>query len=214
MAKESFRASRAEGSLGIGEDDARAAEQAPWALEIVAVSGAEVLGVRHVLDGGVCWVGQHPESVARIPMGDYGGRPALLAEVEDGRFYLHVPPNARGRMHGADGIGRLSMGPTSLEIGEGDRAVLLMGPVQIRARLVVVTASGGPEVRIPSEARRWLAVMAALYVMALALCAIVSPTRILRLREGGIRRAAAEVMERALDAGRAHVPGASRVSPL
>ncbi|TKC94131.1 hypothetical protein E8A74_48740 [Polyangium fumosum] len=172
-----------------------AADGAHKALELVALRGTEVLGVRHVLDGGVCWIGQAPESIARIPMTEYGGHPVAVAEVKEGQFVLHVPPHARGRTHGKDGLGRLVTGPVSFEVDEGDRAVIVLGPVQIRARLVAIEASGKERVRIPNETRRLLTVMGALYVTALALCAAIAPARPERLANGAVRRAIATVAE-------------------
>lgn len=195
MAKEPFFASRTEGEKASAGRDVEAAEGAHKALELVALRGTEVLGVRHVLDGGSCWIGQAPESIARIPMLEYGGHPALVAEVKEGQFMLHVPPRARGRTHGRDGLGRLVMGPVSLEVEEGDRAVIVLGPVQIRARLVAIEVTGKERVRIPSETRRLLTVMGALYITALALCAAIAPARPERLPHGAIRRAIATITE-------------------
>ncbi len=195
MAKEPFFASRTEGSRTFRGRDVEAAEGAHKALELVALRGTEVLGVQHVLEGGSCWLGQMPESIARIPMTEYGGQPAVVAEVKEGQFVLHVPPRARGRTHGKDGLGRLVMGPISLEVDEGDRAVIVLGAVQIRARLVPVETSGKERMRIPGETRRWLTVMAALYVTALALCAMIAPARPEQVTSGAIRRAIAAVTE-------------------
>ncbi|MDI1445648.1 hypothetical protein [Polyangium sp. 6x1] len=195
MAKEPFFASRTEGAKTSTGRDVEAAEGAHKALELVALRGTEVLGVRHVLEGGSCWIGQAPESIARIPMAEYGGQAAVVAEVKEGQFVVHVPPRARGRTHGKDGLGRLVTGPVSLEVEEGDRAVIVLGPVQIRARLVAIEASGKERVRIPSETRRLLTVMGALYVTALALCAAIAPARPERLANGAIRRAIATVTE-------------------
>jgi hypothetical protein len=195
MLKEPFFASRTEGEKASAGRDVEAAEGAHKALELVALRGTEVLGVRHVLDGGACWIGQAPESIARIPMAEYGGRAVVVAEVREGQFTLHVPPRARGRTHGKDGLGRLVMGPVSLEVEEGDRAVIVLGPVQIRARLVAIEASGKERVRIPNETRRLLTVMGALYITALALCAAIAPARTERLTHGAIRRAIATITE-------------------
>ncbi|MDI1429750.1 hypothetical protein [Polyangium sorediatum] len=195
MAKEPFFASRTEGEKTSEGRDVEAADGAHKALELVALRGTEVLGVRHVLDGGVCWIGQAPESIARIPMTEYGGHPVVVAEVKEGQFVLHVPPHARGRTHGKDGLGRLVTGPVSFEVDEGDRAVIVLGPVQIRARLVAIEASGKERVRIPNETRRLLTVMGALYVTALALCAAIAPARPERLANGAVRRAIATVAE-------------------
>ncbi|MRG95140.1 hypothetical protein [Polyangium spumosum] len=195
MAKEPFFASRTEGEKASAGRDVEAAEGAHKALELVALRGTEVLGVRHVLEGGACWIGQAPDTLARIPTAEYGGQAIAVAEVREGQFTLHVPPRARGRTHGKDGLGRLVMGPVSLEVEEGDRAVIVLGPVQIRARLVAIEATGKERVRIPSETRRLLTVMGALYVTALALCAAIAPARPEPLPQGAIRRAIATVTE-------------------
>lgn len=195
MAKEPFFASRTEGEKTSGGRDVEAAEGAHKALELVALRGTEVLGVRHVLEGGSCWIGQAPESIARIPMSEYGGPSVVVAEVKEGQFMLHVPSRARGRTHGKDGLGRLVVGPVSLEVEEGDRAVIVLGAVQIRARLVAIEATGKERVRIPSETRRLLTVMGALYVTALALCAAIAPARPELLSHGAVRRAIATITE-------------------
>jgi hypothetical protein len=196
MAKNLRSASWTDGQRGGASRGSEESEGACRALELVAMRGADVLGVRHVLEGGRCWVGPSEESIVRIPMGDYGGQAALVAEVVAGQCLLHVPPRARGRTHGKDGLGRLVMGPVSLEVKEGDHAVLVLGAVQIRARVVPVEARIAPATRMTVEVRRWLTVMAALYVTALAATAMLAPERPERLANGGIRRALGEVTER------------------
>ena len=51
-----------------------------------------MLGVKHLYDGGKCWVGNVAESIAKIPMGEFGGEAALFAEVCAGRCVLYIPP--------------------------------------------------------------------------------------------------------------------------
>lgn len=186
MAKELGGASRTEGRTTLSGALSEARREARIALELVAVRGADVLGVRHVLEGGKVWVGQAPESIARIPMGEFGGRAALLAEVSDEQFVLHVPPRARARMHGHDGLGRLSIGPTMVSLAEGDRVVIVLGQVQIRARIVPIEAVTTPEAS--GETKRWIAVMGAVYLLALLVCALVAPARPGRLPHGGLQR--------------------------
>jgi hypothetical protein len=165
------------------------------ALELVAVRGTDVIGVRHLLEGGQAWVGQSPESIARVSMGEWGGHATVLAECVGGRFVLHVPPRARARMHGSDGLGRLAIGPVDIEVEEGDRTVVVMGQVQIRARIVPVEMSAPLSSRVPGEAKRWIAVMGALYITALALCAMIAPSRPSML-DSGLRRAVDSTLER------------------
>jgi hypothetical protein len=200
MAKNLGGASRTDGHRSGASRDTTASSGAYRALELVAMRGAEVLGVRHVLEGGKCWVGCGEDSIARIPMGDYGGQPALVAEVSAEQFVLHVPPRARGRTH-ADGIGRLVTGPVSIEVKEGDRAVVVLGAVQIRARVVPVEARAAPPARVSTEVRKWLTVMGALYVAALATTAIVAPARAEKVASGGVRRAIATVTEKMASGG-------------
>lgn len=165
------------------------------ALELVAVRGTDVIGVRHLLEGGQAWVGQSPDSIARVSMGEWGGRATVVAEAVGGRFVLHVPPRARARMHGRDGLGRLAIGPMDIEVEEGDRTVVVMGQVQIRARIVPVEMSAPLSSRVPGEAKRWIAVMGALYITALALCAMIAPSRPSTL-DSGLRRAVDTTLER------------------
>ena len=70
--------------------------------------------------------------------GGLRGAPMILGEVTTEGFLVHVPPSARARMHGADGLGRLVMGPETLALREGDKTVVVLGAVQIRARVVPV----------------------------------------------------------------------------
>jgi hypothetical protein len=143
-----------------------------------------------LLEGGKCWVGNVAESIAKIPMSDFGGEPALFAEVTAGRFVVHVPPRARGRMHGGrDGLGRLVAGPMEIEVKDGDRAVVVLGAVQIRARVVAVETSGATRPSRSKDTWRWIALMGALYVAALAICALLAPERAATLERGGLQRA-------------------------
>jgi len=197
MANDLRSASWTDGRRGAQIRDVEATEGSVLALELVAMRGADVLGVRHVLEGGKCWVGSSEESIARIPMGDYGGKPALVAEVVGGRCILHVPPRARGRIHGKDGLGRLVIGPVSLDVAEGDRVVIVLGAVQLRARIVSVeTGAMMPEARMTREVRRWLTVVGALYVTALAATAMLTPEKAEMLTDGAVRKAVVARMER------------------
>jgi hypothetical protein len=143
------------------------------ALELVAMRGKDVIGVRHLIDGGTAWVGNVTEAIARISMREYGGQPFLVGRADGATFTISVPPRARGRIHGSDGIPRLVMGPHTGRLTEGERAVLVIGPVQIRAQVVPFeTASGG--FRMTVGVAGWLAVLAALYVGALGLSTSLS----------------------------------------
>jgi hypothetical protein len=110
------------------------------ALELVALRGKDVIGVRHLRDGGSAWVGNVGDALARIPTRDLGGHPFLVGEVRGGAYVLHLPLRARARLHGTDGIPRLMTGPHRIELHDGDRAVLVLGGVQIRAQLVPLEA--------------------------------------------------------------------------
>src|SRR5262249_56378770 len=45
------------------------------ALELVAMRGKDVVGVRHLHEGGSAWVGNAAETMARVPMREFGGHP-------------------------------------------------------------------------------------------------------------------------------------------
>lgn len=113
------------------------------ALELVALRGKDVIGVRHLRPGGAAWVGNVADSLARVPARDLGGQPLVVGEVRGGAYTLHVPPRARARYHGADGIPRLVMGPHRIDLKEGERAVVVLGAVQIRAQVVPFEAPPG-----------------------------------------------------------------------
>lgn len=171
------------------------------ALEVVATRGADVLGVRHLLEGGACWVGPAQSSIANIPMSDYGGA-SMVAEVVDGQCRLHVPPRARARTHGKDGLGRLLMGPVDLDIAEGDRAVVVLGAVQIRARVVNIETAGKVEPYRRRDALKWLLAVATLYFVVLGVCALVAPEKPKQLEPGALQRAVAATLDRAAEKAR------------
>lgn len=172
------------------------------ALEIVATRGRDVIGVRHLLDGGAAWVGPAQSSVANIPMNDFGGSPSLIAEVVDGQCKVHVPPRARARTHGTDGLGRLLMGPVDLDISEGDRAVVVLGAVQIRARVINIETSGKVEPYQRRDALKWVLAVAGLYFLVLGICALVAPEKPRQLESGALQRAVATTLERAAESAR------------
>lgn len=172
------------------------------ALEIVATRGREVIGVRHLLEGGACWVGPAQSSIANVPMTDFGGGASMVAEVVDGQCKVHVPPRARARAHGKDGLGRLLMGPVDLDISEGDRAVVVLGAVQIRARVINIETSGKADPYSRWDALKWVLGVAGLYFLVLGICALVAPEKPKQLESGALQRAVATTLERAAEKAR------------
>jgi hypothetical protein len=138
------------------------------ALELVAMRGKDVVGVRHIHEGGSAWIGNTAETLARVSMRSFGGHAFVVGDVRSGTYTVHVPPHARGRIHSADGIPRLLIGPSRVELREGDRAVVVIGPVQIRAQVVPFeVATRG--YRISAGATAWAVVIGALCVAVVAL---------------------------------------------
>ena len=156
------------------------------ALELVAVRGRDVLGVRHLLEGGTAWVGDVTDALARIQLEEFGGRPLLVGEVLSGEHTLYVPPHARARTHKRGDLPRLLAGPHRIALCEGERAVLVLGPVQIRAQIVRVAAS--PTRAALRGAAGWVALAAAAYVLALGICAALAPPPSLTLDRGVLQR--------------------------
>jgi hypothetical protein len=87
---------------------------------------------------------------------------------------VHVPPRARARVHGADGIPKLLIGPARIELTEGERAVVVLGPVQIRAQ-VVPYEMAAPRYRITAGVTAWALVLGAVYAAAVAMTASAAP---------------------------------------
>jgi len=172
------------------------------ALEIVATRGNDVIGVRHLLEGGVCWVGSAQSSIANVSMRDFGGRAAIIGRVTDGSCTVHVPPHARARTHGADGLGRLLMGPVDLAVCEGDRAVIVLGAIQIRARVIHIEQAGKVETDRRRDALKWLLVASAIYFTVFGICAAVIPDKPRRLEPGSLRRAIGSSLEQAAEKAR------------
>ncbi|MCC6554828.1 MAG: hypothetical protein IT372_17780 [Polyangiaceae bacterium] len=167
----------------------------------MALRGRDVIGVRHVLDGRA-YLGGAFDGVTRAIAAVPGGDAPAIAEVTGERFVLRVPPRARARMHGVDGLGRLLCGPAEITLREGDRAVLVIGSVQVRAQIVPVeitsrAAALGQRLGLGAGhsgglgVARWIGLLGALYVAALALCATLAPRDRARLEAGAIARAAA-----------------------
>jgi hypothetical protein len=164
------------------------------ALELVAMRGKDVVGVRHLRDGATAWVGDVAETLARVPMREIGDRPFLLGEVRAGTYTVQVPPRARARVHGADGIPRLVVGPHRVELSEGERAVVVLGPVQVRAQVVPFEAPAG---RFNAVAA-WVAVLGVIYVAAIALTTAMVRPSATKLEPGAMHR----IHERFLEAPR------------
>ena len=158
------------------------------ALELVAMRGKDVLGVRHLVDGGTAWIGNVSESLARVSMREFGGQAFLVGEVRAGTYSIHVPPRARARAHCADGVPRLMMGPHRIELREGERAVLVLGAVQIRAQVVPFEVSTSTS-RLPLHVAAWVAVIGLVYAGALALASALGPSVPARLEAGALTRA-------------------------
>jgi hypothetical protein len=158
------------------------------ALELVVMRSSEVIGVRHLLAGARAWIGAANESLVRISMDAYGGAPLVLGEVTSTDFLIHVPPRARARTHGADGIGRLAMGPETIALGDGDKTVVVLGNLRVRAQVVTIETTPQTGV-VPVGALRWTAFVGVLYVGALALCAWFSPHAPPMLTRGAFQRA-------------------------
>jgi hypothetical protein len=172
----------------------------------VALRGKDVIGVRHVLDGRA-YIGSGPDVVARVVV-DGAGEAPLIAEVTGDRFVVRVPPRMRARMHGVDGLGRLLTGPAEIPLREGDRAVLVLGAVQVRAQIVPIeilsrSAALGQGLGLErprgsglSGAARWIGLVGAMYAAALGLCAALAPRDPAHLEEGALQRviAAAEAI--------------------
>lgn len=156
------------------------------ALELVATRGKDVVGVRHVLDGGRAWVGNVADAIARVSSRDVGGHPHIVGEVRDGTFAVCVPPRARARLHGTDGVPRLLTGPHRIELNEGDRAVVVLGGVQIRAQVV-------PFETPPATSRvgawgAWVALVALVYAGALVVSSALTHTSPERAEPGTMQR--------------------------
>lgn len=156
------------------------------ALELIAVRGREVLGVRHLIEGGTAWVGNVTDALARIALDEFGGQPLLVGEVLSGEHMIYVPPRARARTHKRGDLPRLLAGPHRIALSEGERAVLVLGSVQIRAQIVRVAVS--PTRAALTGAGRWIALVAASYVMALSICAALAPPPSLALDRGVLQR--------------------------
>jgi hypothetical protein len=170
-AKSASEAGGRGGGSSEGEGGASAAGGARRgrALELVVVRGAEVLGVRHLLAGASAWLGS-AESIAPVSMEDFGGRPMPIGDATSSGFYVQIPPNARARLHDAGGVPRILAGAQRIEVQSGDKVVIVLGPVSVRARVVAVDGVGRAP-NLADRALRWIAVLSVLYLVALGLMA-------------------------------------------
>jgi hypothetical protein len=154
----------------------------------VALRGKDVVGVRHLHEGGTAWIGEGPESIARVSLREHGGHPFIVGDVRAGTFAVHVPPRARARFHGRDGIPRLLVGPHRIELDHGERAVLVMGGVQIRAQVVPFEVPA-PRFRVTGGAAVWMAALGVLYAAAVMITAALSHPPATPAQPGGMVRA-------------------------
>lgn len=170
------------------------------ALELVAMRGRDVIGVRHLLEGARATIGRGPDAFARISIGE-AGDDVTIAEVErDEQFVLWVPPRARVRTHLASGLGRLGTGPERLVLTEGDRSVLVLpGGIHVRAQIVPIETFGR-SLGATRHPARWLAVAASLYLAALVLCATLAPSKVPPMVTAALQRVALSAQAAAIAA--------------
>lgn len=179
-----------EQSAEVGKKDKEAPTRP--ALELVAVRGRDVLGVRHLLEGGTAWVGNVTDTLARIQLKEFGGQPLLIGEVTSGEHSVYVPPRARARMHKRGDLPRLLAGPDRISLHEGERAVVVLGPIQIRAQIVRVALS--PTRAAFSGAAGWIALAAGGYLIALGIFAAMAPPPPPTLEHGVLQRLNAQII--------------------
>jgi len=168
-------------------------------LELVVMRGRDVIGVRHLLDGHACWIGPAQSSILNVPMTRFGGHPQVIAEVAEARCKVYVPPNARARMHGKDGLGRLLVGPAEVEITEGERAVVVLGMEQIRTRVIHVERVGNVKPSVRGEAIRWLMLAAAFCLVVFGAFALRGSEKTKRLDHGATQHTVGATLERAAE---------------
>lgn len=169
------------------------------ALELVVTRGRDVIGVRQLLEGRACWIGPAQSSILPVPMTQFGGRPLVIAEVVETRCKVYVPPNARARLHGKDGLGRLLVGPAELEITEGERAVVVLGAEQIRTRVIHIESVRKVKPSTAREVVRWLMLGAAFCVVVFGAFALRGTAKTKRLDNGAVQRAVGPTLEHAAE---------------
>jgi hypothetical protein len=157
------------------------------ALELVAMRGRDVIGVRHVLSGGTAWIGEARESIARIPMNEYGGHPLMVGAVTREEYALYVPPRARARLHGVGAVPRILAGPHKFTLTPGDRAYLVLGQVQIRAQIINVEMFAS-SLGVGGSIAGWLGLATAIYVSTLMICSVLAPPAATHLDHGAMQR--------------------------
>ncbi len=163
------------------------------ALELVAMRGKDVVGVRHVQEGGTAWVGNVTDTIARVPMREFGGHPFMVGDVRAGTYTIQVPPRARARVHGSDGIPRLVVGPHRVDLREGERAVVVLGGVQIRAQVVPFEVPA-PRFKLTAGVAAWVAVLGAVYLAAMALTASAVQQTPAKAEPGAIQKIHAKIL--------------------
>lgn len=183
---ELFRTAQASAEQSAQPDSNGKKAETRQALELVAVRGRDVLGVRRLLEGGTAWVGNVSDALAHIQLKEFGGQPLLVGEVASGEYTLYIPPRARARMHKRGDLPRLLAGPCRISLVEGERAVLVLGPVQIRAQVVRVAHS--PTRAALAGVAGWIGLAVASYLIALGICAALAPPPRLALEHGALHR--------------------------
>jgi hypothetical protein len=149
--------------------------------------GRDVIGTRYLLPGGTAWIGEVRDSIARVPMNEFGGQPLIVGAVTREEYALYVPPRARARMHAEDALPRILAGPHKLTLAPGERAVLVLGQVQIRARIINVE-SAAPSLSFGGKGAGWVGFATALYFATLTVCAALAPPPAARLDHGAMQR--------------------------
>src|SRR6185437_6775812 len=157
------------------------------ALELVAMRGKDVIGVRHLQEGGAAWVGNVADPLVRVPLRDLGDRPFIVGEVRSGTYAVEVPPRARARVHRGDGVPRILVGPERLELHEGERAVVVLGAVQVRAQVVPFEVAS-PRFKVTPKLAAWVVVLGVVYAAAIAVSAALVQPAPLRADPGAMER--------------------------
>ena len=78
----------------------------------------------------------------------------------------------------------------------------MLGPVQIRARIVNIQTSGKADDHRRNDALKWLVAMAALYFIVLGICAALAPEKPQTLEPGALQRAVSATLDRAAEKAR------------
>jgi hypothetical protein len=94
------------------------------------------------------------------------------------------------------------MGPMDLALSEGERAVVVLGAVQIRARVIQIERAGKIEPYRRRDALKWLLGAMAVYFLVFGVCAMVIPDKPRSLEPGAMQRAVAATLEQAAEKAR------------